>query len=220
MPSIKTQVSLVIKHTSLSDIIQNELSLIEDINLVCFVHSKEEMISCLGSAPIDLVLLDAGLDSDCGFECSDYIKDNLEDIETLALSTGDDSLFIREMIKNGVSGFILKNAPSDRLAEAISAVVNGGKYYDPNMNELGNSANEVKQLEKKQINKPSITLNIREQLIMRFLIDDLTETQIAQKLVLTPREVSILINKLMQKTHSNNVLDLLRYASEYDLVRT
>jgi DNA-binding NarL/FixJ family response regulator len=88
--------------------------------------------SCLGffvSNTADVVLMDINMTGMDGMELCAVMKEKYPGVMILGLSTFNQGLYIKRMMENGASGYILKNSSKQELIEAIHAVYGGAIYF-------------------------------------------------------------------------------------------
>ncbi len=116
--------------------------------------------------------------------------------------------FIDAMMKNGASGYLLKNASRQEITDAIHTVAKGKIYLsDEAAYTLKNAAHE---------NSPVLTR--RENEILRMIADGLTNPEIAAKLFLSLSTVDTHRKSLMRKLNIKNTALLIRYAIEQKII--
>jgi len=140
-----------------------------------------------------------------------YILDKRATINILGLSTYSEPSIINQMIKNGVKGYLLKNATSDELVTAICQVHEGNFYFGSEVQKI--LADSVTQ-ESKDLPK----LTRRETHILRLIADGKTTNIIAEELFISPLTVETHRRNLMQKMEVSNAASLIKIAVERKLI--
>lgn len=129
----------------------------------------------------------------------------------LGLSTFNQGLYIKKMMENGASGYILKNAPKEELIEAIHAVHNGSIYFS---GEVGQALQEYQRSSK--IELP--VLSRREKEILELIAEGYTNPEIAGKLFISQFTVDSHRKNLLAKLGVKNTASLIRFAVEQKLL--
>lgn len=112
------------------DILVEGLKLIlgkeEDIH-VCGTanNGRKAYEACKRNRP-DVVLMDIKMPEISGVEATGMIKRDFPDIKVIVLTTFNDDEYIYDALKNGASGYLLKDASPDEIADALRTVYNGG----------------------------------------------------------------------------------------------
>lgn len=107
------------------------LDMESDIEVVGEAESGEQALKMLGLLEPDVVLTDIEMPGMSGLELAEKAK--LMGMKVLVLTTFNRSGYVRRAIDLKLDGFVLKEAPSTSLAEAIRLVMKGQKVFDTNM---------------------------------------------------------------------------------------
>jgi DNA-binding NarL/FixJ family response regulator len=170
--------------------------------------------SCLGffvNNMAHVVLMDINLPDTSGVELCAIMKEKYRGIMILGLSTFNQGLYIKKMMENGASGYILKNASKEELLKAIHAVHDGDIYFS---GEVGQALKEYQRSSK--IEMP--VLSRREKEILALIAEGYTNPQIAEKLFVSPFTVDSHRKNLLAKLDVKNTAMLIRFAVEQKLI--
>jgi two-component system nitrate/nitrite response regulator NarL len=197
-------------------IIDGLVSLIKDhhsIDVVCTSNSGEEMLQLLTTNNIDVLLTDVVMDEMNGRVLAKKVKQQFPSIKIIALSMSGAGDIVDEMINDAdISGYLLKHTHKDELIEAIIKVYEGGIYFQSQIvNEL------VKQSKIKQQTIDAHLTN-REIEIIKLLENGLSNKQIADQLFLSVRTIETHRKNILNKTNTNNLLSLLKWAKEHKVL--
>src|SRR5687768_397039 len=170
--------------------------------------------SCLGffvSNTADVVLMDINMTGMDGMELCAVMKERHPGIMILGLSTFNQGVYIKKMMENGASGYILKNASKQELIEAIHAVYGGAIFFG---GEVGMALKEHQQSSKNELPE----LSSREKEILELIAEGYTNPQIAGKLFLSPFTVDSHRKNLLAKLNVKNTATLIKLAVEHKLI--
>ncbi|MDP4264179.1 MAG: response regulator transcription factor [Bacteroidota bacterium] len=170
--------------------------------------------SCLGffvNNTADIILMDINLPDTNGVDLCAVIKEKYPGIFVLGLSTFNQGLYIKKMMENGASGYILKNSSKDELLKAIHAVCDGSIYFS---GEVG----EALQQYQKTSGTELPALSRREKEVLELIAEGYTNPQIAEKLFVSPFTVDSHRKNLIAKLNVKNTAMLIRFAVEYKLI--
>ena len=170
--------------------------------------------SCLGffvNNTAHVVLMDISLPDTSGVELCAIMKEKYPGIMILGLSTFNQGLYIKKMMENGASGYILKNAAKDELLKAIHAVHDGSIYFS---GEVGQALKEYQRSSKTEIP----VLSRREKEILALIAEGYTSPQMAEKLFVSPHTIDTHRKNLLMKLDVKNTATLIRFAVEHKLV--
>jgi DNA-binding NarL/FixJ family response regulator len=170
--------------------------------------------SCLGffvSNTADVVLMDINMPGMDGMELCAALKEKYPGIMILGLSTFNQGLYIKRMMENGASGYILKNSSKEELIEAIHAVHGGRIYFS---GEVGEALQAYQRSSKDEL--PALTP--REKEILELIAEGYTNPQIAEKIFLSSFTVDSHRKNLLAKLNVKNTASLVRLAVERKLI--
>lgn len=170
--------------------------------------------SCLGffvNNTADVVLMDINLPDINGVELCAIMKEKYPGVMVLGLSTFNQGLYIKKMMENGASGYILKNASKVELLKAIRAVYEGNIYFSGEVGE----ALKAYQKSSKQVLP---VLSRREREILVLIGEGYTNPQIAEKLFVSHFTIDSHRKNLLAKLNVKNTATLIRFAIEHQLI--
>ncbi|MEO8111111.1 MAG: response regulator transcription factor [Ginsengibacter sp.] len=169
--------------------------------------------SCLGyfvNNTADVVLMDISMPGTDGVELCKIMNEKYPGIFILGLSTFNQGLYIKKMMENGASGYILKNSSKEELLKAIHSVNNGGIFFS---GEAGEALTEYQKS-----SKAHPELSPREKEILELIAEGYTNPQIAEKIFLSPFTVDSHRKNLLAKLGVKNTASLIRLAVERKLI--
>nr|WP_067059721.1 response regulator transcription factor [Mucilaginibacter sp. L294] len=160
---------------------------------------------------VDIVLLDLSLPDINGIDLCMKIKQTNPKCCVLALSNHIERTLIMQMLKNGASGYILKNSPVDEIICCINQCLKGEISFSKEVKEIISkpSINELKE-------RPRLTR--REKQILSLVEEGKTTISIAELLFVSPLTIETHRRNLMQKFDVKNALELIKIAHEQGLL--
>lgn len=195
-------------------VIEGLKAILTDADNISFSYACSngpDVLKHLSGNKADVLLLDVNLPDIKGTELCLHITKNYLDTKVLGLSTFNEQSIIKEMIKNGVRGYILKNAPSEELVSAITLVYNGELYFSREVQKILANALTDGFAE-------TIRLTRREKLILSLIADGKTTSQIAEDLFISPLTVETHRRNLMKKLNVSNAAAMVKLALEKKLL--
>ncbi len=170
--------------------------------------------SCLGyfvNNTADVVLMDISMPGMDGVELCSVVKEKYPGIMVLGLSTFNQGLYIKKMMENGASGYILKNSSKEELIKAIHTVNGGGIFFS---GEAGEALQEYQRSSMQELP----VLSAREKEILELIAEGYTNPQIAEKIFLSSFTVDSHRKNLLAKLGVKNTASLIRLAVERKLI--
>src|SRR6476620_4344156 len=119
-------------------VIEGIHSLLKNEKDIVWVGQAMNAQSCIGffvNNTADVVLMDISMPGMDGVELCAVMKEKYPGIFILGLSTFNQGLYIKKMMENGASGYILKNSSREELLNAIHAVCDGCIYFSGEVGE-------------------------------------------------------------------------------------
>lgn len=163
-------------------------------------YSASDCIQVLDVYSPDLILLDFNLPDGNGIDLCKIIKKKNKNIKVLAISSYREQSIVKLMISAGASGYVLKNAGEEEIVEAIRTVLAGKQYLCEESSEI---------IDK---NSSHTIITEREIEILKLISEGLTNTEIAEKLFISPLTVDRHRKNIIIKLHAKNTASLISIA--------
>jgi DNA-binding NarL/FixJ family response regulator len=199
-------------HPMIVNGIKNMLQYYRHIEIMQTYGSGTELLQGLQTMQPDVLLLDIQLPDISGNELARLIVRDYPSVKILVVTSMDSTFHIKDMMKAGCRGYLLKTAGKDTLVEAITEVYAGGTYLEASLKE---------KLLKEVLNKKNTTITTltrREKEILNLIAKELTSPEIAALLSISQRTVENHRFSLMQKLQAKNTVSLIRIASSSGLI--
>ena len=185
----------------------------ENLNLIAESDGTDNIIDlCVENKP-DLLMLDITLANTKGIELIKQIKKEIPKLPVLVFSMHDENLYAMHAIKAGASGYLHKNQSFEKYIEAIQTVLEGKKYLSPTMVQL--IADRIHTGDEEN---PQDKLTFREFQTLRMLASGLTVSDIAGKLFLSVKTISMYRSRILQKLKLKNNSELISFAIKNNLL--
>lgn len=190
----------------------------EDMEVVATAADGIEAHLMVAKHQPDILLLDLSMPpGESGLIATGKISEDFPDTKILILTMYDDQEYMFHVLKNGASGYILKNAPDEELLSAIRMVYKGGTYIHPKM-----ATSLVKEFIKKDQNivddDPFKVLSKREIEILPLVAKGYGNKDIAAKLFISVKTVEAHKAKIMEKLDLKSRPELVEYALKKKLL--
>jgi len=163
---------------------------------------------------IEILLLDINLPDGNGIQACKELLEKYSQLKIIALTNFEDSIFIKQILKNGALGYLLKNTSKTELTEALKQVQLGNRYLPKNISDI--LLNDSIGLENSNYFIPKLTT--REKEILALITQEFTTEEMAKKLFVSTKTVESHRSNLIQKLSVKNTAGLVRVAFEKGLV--
>ncbi len=214
----RLKVLLVDDHRLIRKAISTLLNGEPDIQVIAEASNKEECFHLAEVALPDIVLMDISLEDADGIHLTKELIEKYPNLKVIILSMHLQESYIKQAIKAGAKGYILKNSPHEDLIKAVMEVANGGQYFAQEVSKM--MAQNYLLSEKttdSRYHKDEI-LTKRELEIVKLVAEGLNNQKIADQLCISHRTVDTHRTNIMQKVKVKNVAELVRYAIKNRLV--
>ncbi len=174
-----------------------------------------EAIELVEKTNPEVLILDLSMPDLDGISVTRKIKPQFPALKILILTLHEDEALLKEAIKAGAAGYILKRAAEAELISAIRTILRGDLYVDPAM---VRSLLEESQSPKINQKDPTESLTQRETEILRLIVEGYTNRQIGQELNISIRTVEGHRANISDKLGLHNRVELVRYARQHGLI--
>jgi DNA-binding NarL/FixJ family response regulator len=158
----------------------------------------------------DILVLDLMMPGLNGMEVTRQARQLSPKTRVIILSMQANEAYVLEVLRNGASGYVLKQSNMAELVQAIRQVLEGRDYLSPEFTQRAIEA--YKEKAEAAARDPYDTLTTREREVLQLAAEGHTNPQIAEKLFLSPRTVEMHRSNLMRKLDLANQTELVRYA--------
>jgi two-component system, NarL family, response regulator NreC len=197
-------------HTILRQGLHARLSAEPDFTIVGEAGNGLQALEMVEALRPDIAVLDLGLPELHGLEVTREICQHNTHTRVVILSMHAKEAYVLEALKNGASGYVLKEASAQELVVAIRQAYQGKRFLSPPLTERAIEA-YVERAKDQDID-PYDTLTNRERQVIHLAAQGWSNTEIAERLVLSSRTVETHRSSLMHKLNLHNQTDLVRYA--------
>ncbi|MDX2285466.1 MAG: response regulator transcription factor [Bacteroidia bacterium] len=202
------RISITDDHPLVLDGLRAMLSTQPDMQVIGTSQTAAQTRQAAAAALPDLLLLDIQLPDGDGIELCKWLKKTYPALHIIALSNLSQPAFVRQMMKAGAAGYLLKNVPHTVLYEAIRKVMAGESYLQAELQQML----LAESLGRAQASSFIPVLTRREREILHLIVEECTTQEIADRLCITVSTVETHRLNLMQKFGVRNMAGLVREA--------
>jgi DNA-binding NarL/FixJ family response regulator len=209
------RIILVDDHQIVLDSLSMLLSTFEQINVVGAYTSGRSALNYYRDFGAELIITDMNMPDMSGVQLCGEAKKINPDCRVLMLTMVEDARIIRDAVRVGVDGYLLKIADGEELVTAIQTVLLGQKYFsDEVIVELAISRDETIS------SRPGTfaRLTIRELEVLRLIGREMSTSEIAEQLFISVATVETHRRNLLQKIGAKSVVGLVLFAVKNDLL--
>lgn len=160
----------------------------------------------------DLVIMDIAMPEVNGVEATRRIIEQSPDCRILILSMHKDVVYVRETLRAGAKGYLLKESIDHDLLRAVRAVAGGDSFLSP---EVSRTVLEDYQ----QIEDPFDLLTARERQVLQMLAEGKVAKEVATELDVSVYTVDAHRGRIMKKLGLRSSSDLVRFAMRKGLIQ-
>lgn len=204
-------------HALLREGIVKILSLEEDLEIIGEASRGEEAITLARKLKPDVILMDINMPGINGIEATKIIKEEMPEIGVIALTIHDDEEYIFELVRVGVSGYVLKDIQPERLIAAIKDVAFGKSVIHPDITaKLLGEFNRLSERKTRPSNYDDLTN--RELDVLQLIARGMANKDIAQSLFISEKTVKNHITNIFRKLNVEDRTQAALYAIKNKLV--
>lgn len=173
--------------------------------------SAEEALLFLETNPPDILLTDYRLPGLNGLELAMIVKQKYPSVKRVILSMHDEGLIVKQILKEGVDGYLLKSIQQSELKMALHQIMDGFPYVSP----------EITRMMMADMNheQPEELLSERERQVLNLIAKECSNKQIAEKLFISERTVETHRKNIFRKTNTTSLVGLIKYAFANNMIR-
>jgi two-component system response regulator NreC len=200
-----------IVRAGLRTLIESEPSL----ELVGEATGGYETIELIDKTKPDILVLDISMPDIDGIAVTKKLKSQDKDVRILILTIHDDKALLREALKSGASGYVLKHAAEKELISAIKIVMRGDMYVEPSM--VHTLVDDFKK-PTKAVPEALEPLTPREIEVLKLIVLGYTNRQVGEELNISIRTVEGHRANLSDKLGVKSRVELVRFARDRGLI--
>jgi DNA-binding NarL/FixJ family response regulator len=183
-----------------------------DMEIVGEAGNGREALELAAKLKPDVVVMDVAMPELNGIEATRRMAESAPHARVLALSMHKDSVYVRETLRAGARGYLLKDSVAADLVSAVRAVAAGEGYLSPAVSDA------VLDDYRRHVTNPIDLLTSREREVLQMLAEGKTNKEIAVILNLSVYTVDAHRGRIMEKLNVHSINELVRFAVRNGLI--
>lgn len=188
-----------------------------DMEVVGEAENGREAVRCAVELLPDVVVMDISMPEMNGIEATERLRKDCPQIKIVALTIYEDTGYLRQLLKAGASGYVLKRAVVEELVHAVRTCASGGSYIEPKL--AGHVVSTYISRGSSSGSKGQGDLSDRETQVLRWIAWGCSNKEIGAKLNISVKTVETYKVRLMGKLNLRSRVDMVRYALRQGLLR-
>jgi two-component system NarL family response regulator len=159
----------------------------------------------------DVILMDVRMPKRSGIEACVAIKEAAPTARIIMLTVSDEEADLYDAVKNGASGYLLKDSSIDEVAQAIRVVADGQSLISPSMAiKLLDEFKQMSRSDRQQVPTPRLT--DRELEVLKLVAQGLNNREIAKRLFISENTVKNHVRNILEKLQLHSRMEAVMYA--------
>jgi DNA-binding NarL/FixJ family response regulator len=205
-PPTRPRVLLADDHTlvleGLSKLLQREF------DLVGTASSGPEAVEMAATLQPDVVLMDISLPGMSGIDATRQLHERAPNVKVVAVTMHNSPMYLRESMKAGMAGYVLKQSAASELSTAVQTVMRNERYVTPALTEGGS----------RNTSEGEGVLTSRQRQVLKLIADGCIAKEIAARLGISVRTAEFHRVSIMQKLNLHTTAQLTRFALENGVI--
>lgn len=216
-PPPKTRIYLVDDHRLFRSGLRVILEATDDLHVLADLEDGNALLQACERMIPDVVLLDLEMPVMDGLDALKALKEKYPAVHVLLLTMHNKESLIHSCMEHGANGYLLKQASPEEVVQAIRQVVTTGYYFNNHVSRALLSG-LGRTLQPPGSFTGNVSLTPHELRVLKLICQELTTTEIAEQLHLSPRTVEGYRQKLLHKVNAKNTVGLVVYAASQGLL--
>jgi DNA-binding NarL/FixJ family response regulator len=197
-------------HPNVRDGIRRLIDAQEGLSVVGEAGDGAEALSAVAALTPDVLVVDMSMPTYNGAQVATRVRHDWPSVRVIALTVHDDRGYLTQLLKAGVSGYVLKRAATSELIQAIRTVASGGVYLDPRV--AGKVVNDFVGDATEPSRDPPDFLSNRETEVLKQIGRGFSNKEIAAQLSISTKTVETYKARILEKLGLRGRADIVRYA--------
>jgi NarL family two-component system response regulator LiaR len=186
-----------------------------DLQLAGEASNGREAVEVCGRVQPDVVLMDLMMPEMSGAAATDAIRKQWPRVQVIALTSFQEKELVREALKAGAIGYLLKNVSADDLAAAIREAHAGRSTLAPEAIQALIQVESAPRISEKDL-VAAFELTPREQEVLALMVEGLSNPDIAERLVVSRSTAKAHVSNILSKMGVSNRAEAIALALQYN----
>ena len=210
------KVILVDDHAVVREGLKLILNATKDIRVVGEATNGEQAVELATAQEPDVVLMDISMDTMDGIAATWHLCLRVPSVKVVVLTMHIEEEYVRQALKAGAAGYLLKESAGQEVITAVRAVVTGERYLSHRVAEIVTDAYVSDGRQLGPFARVS-RLTVRERQIVQGVVEGKSSAEIGRELDLSRKTVDSYRSRVLQKLDVPNTAALVRFAVEHGL---
>lgn len=213
----RIRIVIVDNHPLVREGLRKVLALDDELLVLDEAGDGQGAINVARSLKPDIILMDINMPGTNGIEATKVIKREMPFVGIIALTIHEEEEYIMELVKAGVSGYVLKDISPKRLIETIKTVAQGDSVIDPGItNKL---LGEITRMgRRRRVKEEWENLTGREMDVLKLMAQGCNNKEIATNLDISEKTVKNHITNIFRKLQVEDRTQAVLFAIKHHLV--
>ncbi len=199
-------------HRIVLDSLSLLISTMKELEVAAIVNDPREVPELITRLDVDILLTDMTMPFLNGVELASEVLKIRPEMKVLMLTVAEDEATIKKAIRAGVKGYVMKKADRKELETALLTVGRGGEYFGNEvLRELMSPSSDPE-------GAPADNVTKRELEIIRLIAQEMSTSEIAEKLYLSTGTVETHRHNILRKLGVKNAVGIIKYAMKHNLL--
>jgi DNA-binding NarL/FixJ family response regulator len=208
----RVRILLADDHTLFCNLLRELLE--PEYEVVGCVNNGRELLTVAAALRPDVLLVDIGMPALNGLDAGRRLKQLHPEMKLIYLTMNNNVEYAREAMQAGASGFVLKNAQSSQLLQAIHGALRGMSYVAP---EIRQAMSDIFIRDPKAVARPQ-HLTDRQREVLQMLAEGRSLREISALLKISYRTVRFHKVRIMEELGTSKNADLVKYAMKHGII--
>jgi DNA-binding NarL/FixJ family response regulator len=179
----------------------------KEFDLIGTARSGTEALEMASDLQPDVVLMDISMPGMNGIDAARQLRERAPNTKVIALTMHNSPTYVRESLKAGMAGYVLKQSAAAELSSAVQTVMRNERYVTPAVSETNKTGSEADDV-----------LTSRQRQVLKLIAEGCIAKEIAARLGISVRTAEFHRVSIMQKLNLHTTAQLTRFALETGVI--